>query len=48
MQKKIFKVLAQLNKWLLPRISQKDLNRLTKSDKLIVAYRYWVTKNALD
>jgi hypothetical protein len=48
MQKQLFKTLAQLNKILLPRISKKDLNRLSKMDKLIVAYRYWVTKNALD
>jgi DNA-directed RNA polymerase subunit H (RpoH/RPB5) len=48
MQKKIFKILAQLNKWILPRISRKDITRLSKTDKLIVAYRYWITKNALD
>jgi hypothetical protein len=48
MEKKIFKMLAQLNKWIMPRISRKDISRLSKTDKLIVAYRYWVTKNALD
>lgn len=48
MRHQIFKILAQLNKWFLPRISRKNLNRLSKTDKLIVAYRYWVTKNALD
>jgi DNA-directed RNA polymerase subunit H (RpoH/RPB5) len=48
MEKKIFKMLAQLNKWIMPRISRKDITRLSKTDKLIVAYRYWVTKNALD
>jgi hypothetical protein len=48
MQKQIFKILAQLNKLIMPRISKKDITRLSKSDKLIVAYRYWVTKNSLD
>ncbi|MCU0356909.1 MAG: hypothetical protein MUE95_04965 [Cyclobacteriaceae bacterium] len=48
MKKNLFKLLARLNKFLLPRISKKDLNRLSKSDKLIVAFRYWVTTNALD
>jgi hypothetical protein len=48
MQKRIFKILAQLNKLIMPRISKKDITRLSKADKLIVAYRYWVTKNSLD
>ncbi len=44
----IFKILAHINRWILPRMSKKDLNRLTKLQKAIVAYRYWVTKNSLD
>lgn len=48
MRKFIFRLLAQLNKLLLPRISKRDLNRLSKTDKVIVAWRYWVTRNALD
>lgn len=43
----VFKVLARLNKVLLPRLWDKDLQRLTKMQKLLVAYRYWVTRNAL-
>lgn len=49
MLKKIaFKVLAKINKVLLPRYSRRDINRLSTFDKALVAYRYWVTKNALD
>lgn len=47
-QKQFFKFLAKLNKWILPRYSKRDLNTLSKIDKAIVAYRYWVTMNALD
>lgn len=46
--KAIFKVLASINKRLLPRYSKRDITRLSGIDKAIVAYRYWVTKNALD
>lgn len=48
MKKLIFKALAKINKIILPRISKRDLNRLSKVDKAIVAYRYWVLINALD
>jgi hypothetical protein len=48
MKKSFYKVLARINKAILPRISKKDLNRLSVVDKAIVAYRYWVTINALD
>lgn len=46
--KLIFKMLAWLNKAILPRYSKRDINRLTKIDKILVAYRYWVTIHALD
>ncbi len=46
--KSVFRVLAKINKVILPRYSKKDINRLSKVDKAIVAYRYWVTTNALD
>jgi len=45
--KAFFKLLASLNKTILPRYSKRDISRLSKLDKAIVAYRYWVTKNAL-
>ena len=47
MKKSMFKILAKINKMLLPRYSQKDLNRLSKIDKALIAYRYWVTINSL-
>jgi hypothetical protein len=48
MRRTFFKTLALLNKVLLPRISRRDLSRLSKVEKAIVAFRYWVTTNALD
>jgi hypothetical protein len=48
LKKKLFKFLAKINKLVLPRYSRRDLNRLSKVDKLVVAYRYWVTIHALD
>ena len=48
MKKATFKILARINKFLLPRYSKRDINRLSKFDKALVAYRYWVTTNALD
>ncbi len=47
MTKNFFRVLAKLNKALLPKMWDKDLLRLTKTQKLIIAWRIWVTKNAL-
>lgn len=48
MKKVIFKMLAKVNKVILPRYSQRDITRLSTFDKALVAYRYWVTLNALD
>jgi hypothetical protein len=48
MKKALFKILAGVNKALLPRYSRKDLSKLSKLDKAIVAWRYWVTKNSLE
>jgi hypothetical protein len=47
MKKFIFKTLAAINKLVLPRYSKRDITKLSKLDKIIVAYRYWVTTNAL-
>jgi hypothetical protein len=47
-KKKLFKILARINKRILPRYSARDLNKLSKLDKALVAYRYWVTIHALD
>jgi hypothetical protein len=48
MKKFVFRALARANKVILPKYSKYDLYRLSKVAKLIVAYRYWVTLNALD
>jgi hypothetical protein len=47
-KKSFFKILARLNRIILPRYSKKDLGKLSKSAKAIVAFRYWVTINSLD
>jgi len=47
-KKAFFKILASVNKVVLPRYSKKDLAQLSKSEKALVAFRYWVTINSLD
>jgi len=45
-----YKILAKINKAVLPSYSKKDLD-LAKASKLqmaIIGWRYYVTKNALD
>ena len=44
---KIFKILARINKMLLPSMIYKDFNKINIFEKMIIAYRYWVTKNSL-
>ncbi len=46
-KKGIFKILAKINKVILPRYSNRDLNQLSKWDKALIGLRYWVTKNSL-
>ncbi|HNV27922.1 MAG TPA: hypothetical protein PKJ83_02225 [Cyclobacteriaceae bacterium] len=48
MKKFLFKTLAKINKVIMPRFSKRDITRLSKLEKGMVAYRYWVTLNALD
>ena len=48
LQKRVFKILARINKLILPRYSKRDLAKLSKIEKALVAYRYWVTTHALD
>lgn len=45
----MFKILARINKWLLPNYTrqQLDLTKATKLQKAIIAWKYFVTKNAL-
>lgn len=44
----LFKTLARINKFILPRYSQRDINKLSKIDKALVAFRYWVTTRSLE
>jgi len=46
-RKRLFRVLARLNRAVLPKLWDKDLSRLSTTQKALVAYRYWVTRNAL-
>ena len=50
MKKVIFKLLAKLNKTILPSYSKKrlDLAKATKLEMAIIGWRWFVTKNALD
>jgi len=50
MKKHLFKILASLNKLLLPSYSKKRLD-MTKASKLqlaLIGWRYFITKNAID
>jgi hypothetical protein len=49
-KKHLFKVLAKINKLILPSLSKRRVNiyKLNKRQKLLLGYRYWVTKNSLD
>lgn len=46
----MYKLLAKLNKWLLPSYSkqQLDLTKATKLQKAIIGWKYWVTTHALE
>lgn len=50
MKKSLFKILARLNKILLPSYSKKrlDLSKATKLQMAIIGWRYFVTTNAID
>ena len=50
MKRQVFKILAKVNKTLLPSYSKKNLNlaKLSKLQLAIIGWRYYVTKNALD
>ncbi len=47
MKKSLFRIVARINKRILPRYSKRDLNNLSKVDQAIIGFRYWVTKNSL-
>lgn len=48
MSKTIFKILAKINSIIIPRYSKRDITKLSKFDKALVAYRYWVTLHVLE
>ncbi len=48
MKKSAFKIIARINKTILPRYSKRNLDKLSKFDQAIIAFRYWVTKNSLE
>ena len=48
MKKSIFRFLNKINKAVLPKLSDKDPMKLTKLQKGILAYRYFVLTNSLD
>ncbi|MCB9182708.1 MAG: SsrA-binding protein [Flavobacteriales bacterium] len=47
MKKMLFRFLARLNRLLLPKLWNKDLTRLSGTQRAIAAWRYYVTRNAL-
>jgi len=50
MKKKLFKILAKVNKTVLPSLSKKEVD-LAKASKLqlaLIGWRAYVTKNSLD
>ena len=44
----LFKLLAKVNKVIMPSYKNKDLMKLSNFDKLMVGYRYYVTKKSLE
>jgi hypothetical protein len=49
-KKKVFKILAKVNKLIFPSYSKKqlDLAKATKLQMAIIGWRWFVTKNALN
>lgn len=50
MKKVLFKLLAKINKLILPSFTKKrlDLSKASKYQMAIIGWRYFVTTNALD
>ncbi|MCU7618149.1 hypothetical protein NZ698_13140 [Chryseobacterium sp. PBS4-4] len=48
MKKSVFRFLNKINKKVLPKLSVKDPLKLTKFQKAILAYRYFVLINSMD
>lgn len=47
MRTTFFRMLARINRAVLPKQWHRDLARLPAWRKALAAYRYWVTRNAL-
>ena len=43
----IFKAIAVMNKLIMPKLYKKDITKLKNYEKVILGYRYWVTRNSL-
>jgi len=43
-----FRMLAKFNQTFLPRLYKMDVNRLSRTDKVLIAYKYWIVLHALD
>ena len=39
--------MAKINKIIMPKLFNKEIIKLKSYEKLILGYRYWVTKNSL-
>jgi hypothetical protein len=48
MKKAVFKLLARINKAVLPKYYNRNLKNLKKWEMALVGYKYWVTINSLD
>jgi len=50
MKKQIFKVLASLNRIILPSLAKRqvDMSKAKKWQMAIIGWRYFITKNSLD
>ena len=46
-KKYIFRSLAAMNTLIMPKLYKKDITKLKNYEKVILGYRYWVTKNSL-
>ena len=46
-KKHIFKAMAVVNRLIMPKLYKKDIAKLKNYEKIILGYRYWVTKNSI-
>jgi hypothetical protein len=50
MKKNLFKILAKINKTVLPSLAKRqvDMSKASKLQLALIGWRYYVTKNSLD